>query len=123
MKKEISYNCLEPKPGFVYFIKGGNFVKVGCSTNPKKRLVAHQTSNPHELELLCSVERGDMFELEEEIQLELRKFKVRGEWYKLTPKVKEYIKLIKKHNKVFPFKWITRLRNNPSNPLFNGEWS
>ena len=120
--KEVSYNCLEPKAGFVYGIKGGNFVKVGCSTNPKKRMVAHQVSNPHKLELLFSVESDDMFESEEQVQLELRKFKVRGEWYRLTPKVKEYIKLVKKHNKLFPMKWITNMRKNPHNPLFNGEW-
>ena len=107
--------------GFLYFIKAGNFVKVGCSKNVKKRISAHQVSNPHECILLCSI-KGDMFDLEKEAQLELKQHHYRGEWYKLTPKVKEYIKLVKKHNKLFPFKWVTDLRNNPRNPLFNGEW-
>ena len=109
--------------GFLYFIKAGNFVKVGRSTNPNKRMASHQVSNPHECILLCSI-KGDMFDLEKEAQFELRKYHQRGEWYKLTPRVKEYIKLVKKHKKLFPFKWVhSHWRNNPSNPLFNGEWN
>ena len=117
----------EPKSkknfGFIYFIKAGRFVKVGMSKRDvNKRLAEHQVSNPYKCTLLCSLETNHMVDSEKEAQMELKNYHHRGEWYRLTPKVKEYIKQIKKYNKLFPMKWITHNRNNPHNPIFNGEW-
>ncbi len=108
--------------GHGYFIKAGNFVKIGCSTDPEKRLRAIQTGNPHKCELLYSIYNEDMFEMEQWVQMELKKYHIRGEWYRLTPKVREYITLVKKYNRLFPFDWIVNKKRNPHNPIFNGEW-
>lgn len=61
----------------VYFIRCVNFVKVGCSKNPEKRLKAMMTANPYPLQLL----RVDT-EYEEKYWHELLKdCHFKGEWY------------------------------------------
>lgn len=41
--------------GFVYFLRAGDFVKIGWSQNPRKRIQSFTTGNPHKAELLGSV--------------------------------------------------------------------
>lgn len=64
----------------IYFIQAGEYIKIGLSDNPKKRLARLQTANPNKLELLCTVEGG----IKEEgmYHLYFEECRAHGEWFK-----------------------------------------
>lgn len=75
----------------IYFIRSGEFVKIGhCVRDPIRRLEKLQVGNPVTLELigLCEGERCD------ELAWHGRfgKLRVRGEWFRLEPKLFKAIK-------------------------------
>ena len=72
----------------IYFIKCGDFVKIGYSKSVEKRLKSLQTANPNQLEIISSFD-GNRKE-EEHIHYRFRKFKVSGDWFILTDEIKEY---------------------------------
>lgn len=61
----------------VYFIKCNDYVKVGSSSNPKKRLKALESANPYPLELL----KVDIEYNEEYWHNKLSSAHHKGEWY------------------------------------------
>lgn len=71
----------------VYFIQSGNFIKIGNSFNPKKRLKALQIGNPKELKLVFISDRYK----EHELQNMFRENKVNGEWYSITDEMMDFI--------------------------------
>ena len=66
---------------YVYAIASDRFVKFGISVNPKRRLAGMQTSCPLDLELVGFFEGDEA--LEKRIHKKLRRFRVRGEWFKV----------------------------------------
>jgi hypothetical protein len=76
---------------WVYFI--GNFqegkCKIGCSSNPSKRLKQIQTSSPFKVSLLKTVP-GDFAEEKKWHKL-FEWCKESGEWYNLVPEILEFI--------------------------------
>lgn len=70
-----------------YFIKGGNYVKIGESTDPRSRLKNLQTANPNQLELLGVVNIP-----ESEVQERFRKYHNQGEWYFYSKEIEDWIK-------------------------------
>tara|TARA_R110002012_G_C11272198_1_gene569572 strand:+ start:86 stop:550 length:465 start_codon:yes stop_codon:yes gene_type:complete len=61
----------------VYFIQCGDYVKIGCSTNPKRRLKEMMVNNPYECKLL----KVDTENEEEYWHNKFISCKHRGEWY------------------------------------------
>lgn len=78
----LNYRC---KP--VYFISDGEYVKIGESENPLKRKSDLQTANARELKLLKVV----FGTIEYELHSYFRHNRVRGEWFKHTEKLDEYL--------------------------------
>lgn len=76
--------------GVVYFIRTDGFIKVGRTTNFDNRLAKLQTGSPHELEVLLVVPGGSG--LEADIHRDLKEYRHRGEWFRETPEVWEYIR-------------------------------
>lgn len=75
----------------LYFIKSEDgFVKIGRSNNPERRLGAIQTSNHKELKLLARFKNKGVHE--NETHQRFKKLNIRGEWYKLTDEIKDFIK-------------------------------
>jgi hypothetical protein len=66
---------------WVYFVRAGNLVKIGCSINPRKRLSSMQSGCPTELELVAVVP-GDR-DMESSLHDLLADCRVRGEWFEL----------------------------------------
>lgn len=62
----------------VYFVKCGNFVKVGASHNPKKRLKTISVFNPYDVELL----KVDTSKTEKEWHDLLKEYHHKGEWFR-----------------------------------------
>jgi hypothetical protein len=75
----------------LYFIRGkesGN-IKIGFSTNPDKRKSNLQTAHYEELEFI-GIMSGTL-EDEARIHEMFAEFNIRGEWFKATPKILEYV--------------------------------
>lgn len=70
----------QPKSGWVYFVKFGDRIKVGYSTDPRKRL----SSVPHDERIGCVPGT-----LEDEAAWHdlLRDFRITGEWFRAEPEV------------------------------------
>jgi len=63
----------------VYFVKSGDFVKIGRTTNFPDRLAKLQVGTPHALEVLHVIKGGS--KREAEIHRALRDYHYRGEWF------------------------------------------
>lgn len=68
--------------GFVYFLRCGEFVKVGYSRQPKKRLATLQTATPHDVELLGRLP-GTMAQ-ERAVHRCLQHLHHRNEWFRMS---------------------------------------
>lgn len=64
----------------LYFIRSGQYVKIGISEAPHRRIASIQTSNPDELEVLAVVEGGAA--LEAEMHRRFAALHYRGEWFR-----------------------------------------
>lgn len=85
-QKAYEANC---RQGFVYFISDGEQVKIGFTTNIEKRRKALQTSSAFDLALLAAIPGPDC--LEKELHQEFRRYRLRGEWFKFSAPIREYI--------------------------------
>ena len=77
----------------IYFIKGGDFVKIGKSYSPEKRIKELQTGNPYKLELLKTIKEcseGGEFE-ESDLHAKFKKYRVEGEWFEYSDEIKKFI--------------------------------
>ena len=63
----------------VYFVKSGDFVKIGRTSNFTDRLAKLQVGTPHPLEVLHVVKGGS--KREAEIHRALQGYHYRGEWF------------------------------------------
>lgn len=77
----------------VYFIRAGNYIKIGKADNPWKRLSDLQTANAGELEMLAIMPGG--FETESEIHDTFRGSFIRGEWFAATPELLRFTKRVR----------------------------
>ena len=73
----------------VYFISCGDFVKIGVSVDPNKRLQNLQTANPFKLKLLATT-RGGYF-LESHLHTQFEFLHHRNEWFRLEGELKTYV--------------------------------
>lgn len=76
----------------VYFVKAGDYIKIGYSKNEKAfktRLSSYKTSCPFEVEVLGTLDGG--VEEERDIMNYFIKFHTRGEWFNYDESILEYI--------------------------------
>lgn len=73
------------KKGYVYCISDGEYVKVGHSTNPKKRISELQTGNARLLRLVGTLE--GKLEDEKAMQTKYAKYNILQEWFIPTPEL------------------------------------
>lgn len=76
----VSRSCGGGFPGFVYFLRDGDAIKVGFSSRLKERLSVLQAGNPRPLELLFSLP-GDQ-NGERALQRALKEHRIRNEWFR-----------------------------------------
>jgi len=91
-KKTIHKNG-EKSNGRVYFIRAGEYVKIGFSNDAKHRIETLQTGQPYELECLCLI-KGNR-STESKLHARFSKYHVRGEWFSQTEELMRYIEKIK----------------------------
>lgn len=82
-----------PANGFVYFVQMGDSgpIKIGFTINAQRRLDSLQSCNPEQLNLRLAVP-GSTWD-EEEYQGDFRRSRIRGEWYRPTGDLLEFIRL------------------------------
>jgi hypothetical protein len=73
----------------VYFIKSGEFVKIGKTRDPRQRLRELQTGNPQRLRILCVVPGGE--EVEKEIHRKFNHLRQGGEWFTHAQEIDDMI--------------------------------
>lgn len=75
----------------VYFIKpsGVDVVKIGTSTQPWGRLASLQTSHWENLSIIITIPGG--LKKEKKLHKRFSKYRIRGEWFHLSPEIQEYI--------------------------------
>ena len=85
------YEKKQNKTGFVYFIlsTNDNLMKIGWSSNPKKRFKHLQSVFPFPL-ILVAVMEGEI-EDEYAIHKDMIKFRVKGEWFRNHLRLREYM--------------------------------
>lgn len=65
----------------IYFVRAGEFVKVGFSTDYQERVKQLQTASPHELKVIALLIGTTGLEAEIHRRLTRAGFAVRGEWF------------------------------------------
>lgn len=73
-------------PG-VYFIKMGDYVKIGYSYNPTKRIKDFSTPLP--LEIICVLDGG--YTLEAELHKKFKKLRTNKEWFIYNETIKNFL--------------------------------
>jgi hypothetical protein len=71
----------------IYFIRSGQYVKIGVASNPWERLAKFQTATPERLELLAIARGG--YKAEQKYHRLFTDFHVRGEWFNYGPAIEE----------------------------------
>jgi hypothetical protein len=74
----------------VYFVRAGDFVKIGWARDVEKRVRALQVASALPLELLGVVPGCD--DVERIIHAQFNALHVRGEWYRAEPALLDFIK-------------------------------
>ena len=90
---KMSRGRIDRKGGCVYFLYAPNnkAVKIGKTTNLKRRLKSFKTALPN-AKLLGFMESQAPYELESDLHRKFAEYHVRGEWFFYQGKLKEYIK-------------------------------
>lgn len=76
--------------GQIYFIECAGRLKVGFSNNVALRMIALQNAAPRKLNLLGSIAGDKAFE--RRIHEQLKEHREHGEWFKLNPDVRAFIR-------------------------------
>jgi hypothetical protein len=80
----------EKKASVVYFLKGGELIKIGFTVDLDKRINAIQNMSPVQLRLLATMS-GDK-NTEQDIHKRFSHLRVHGEWFKADASLLDYIK-------------------------------
>lgn len=75
--------------GFIYFIQGGDLVKIGFAVDPTGRLQELQMGNPNPLKLLCAFPGNRSHEKLYHAHFENER--VRGEWFKISTNLQNFV--------------------------------
>lgn len=78
--------------GVVYFIKSGDAIKIGFSTDVYKRIADIKTGATSEVFLLEYARAGR--EVERELHSMLKSERIRGEWFKASDKTEDIMWLV-----------------------------
>jgi hypothetical protein len=86
----IRKSCTEKS--YLYFIEAINtgYIKIGRSANPDRRLAQLTTGSPNQLVLLGKISGGSA--LEAELHRRFEGHREKGEWFKASSELKEFIK-------------------------------
>jgi len=73
----------------VYFVRVGDFIKIGFASNPQSRILELSNGCPYEFKLLATI-TGDKTD-ERKLHRRFESLRHRGEWFRFESPLKEYI--------------------------------
>lgn len=78
----------------IYFIRAGQFIKIGFTTKmPWARMAELQVGNPEEMTMLFFL--PGTIEQEKDFHRKFYQLRARGEWFRLAPELVEFIESLK----------------------------
>lgn len=82
--QHIGKGIYDQRIGYVYLIAEEDleYIKIGYSVEPKKRLNSLQGSNPRNVYLLYTIYSKDMSVLEKELHIQFKHLHKKNEWFK-----------------------------------------
>lgn len=86
----------------VYFIKSycNKYIKIGTTSNLKRRMIELQAANPKPLTLLGTIEGS--FDTEATLHLIFAKYRVQGEWFRSSGELKALQKILSNRGQGYP---------------------
>lgn len=75
---------IKKSPGYVYFVKCNDVVKIGRTKNLKERMEVYSVKSPFETEILHQVETDNCVRLERHFHAIFMDKRTDGEWFRLT---------------------------------------
>ena len=93
LKKDISSGGYMDK--YYYAIKCNGYIKFGASLNPEVRITELQIGNPYKLKILVKILCLDSNRLESKARKNFKNNHIRGEWFKISDEIQNYIKDLK----------------------------
>lgn len=85
---------LRGKIGGVYFVKGGERVKIGYSVNIRSRINELQTGSSIRIEFVAAI-AGASQDDEKDLHEEFAEYRVHGEWFEYGPRLAQFIALVR----------------------------
>ena len=79
----------EPRTGIIYFICGGEGVKIGFSTNHNIRLAALQSASPVPLTLTAQI--AGTLQDERALHKRFKDYRLHGEWFRFDGALKKFV--------------------------------
>lgn len=70
--------------GYVYLMRADDMCKIGCATDPLRRLRDIQGATPQHVTLVHTIETDNMIRLEAALHSAFEHRRIRGEWFQLT---------------------------------------
>lgn len=103
-EKQDAFNLFKSKTecyngGGVYFIKQNNSVKIGYSAIIQNRISELQVGSPEKQEFLFTIQ-GTM-KTEQYLHRKFKQYNIRGEWFNIEGKLKEFIEYFMKFRNSF----------------------
>lgn len=77
----------------VYFLKAGDFVKIGIASSLRARVKALQTACPHPLETIgvIPVDLSSAYDVERELHEKFAGHRTHGEWFRYSDEIKAFV--------------------------------
>lgn len=82
------------RSSFVYFIRGGDMIKIGYAKDPKTRLRDLQVGSPVRLEILVTI--PGCHSVEKGIHARFRKLRSHGEWFRAEESLLDFVEEMKR---------------------------
>lgn len=86
----MTYTAKHPELRYLYFIRGGDTVKVGISVSPERRMKQLESETQQQLEIMTAIPfSGDC---EPYCHERLAAYNIKGEWFYYVPEIKNLIR-------------------------------
>lgn len=106
---------------YVYFARCGEFMKIGHSSSPKRRLSEFSGSSPHDVTLILVLPTHSPGRLEKALHARFAADRHRLEWFRLSDQLLDFVERYSKYNVSDTKRDDTRGRKSAQEPAQNFE--
>lgn len=84
-------NRLPIEQGYIYIIQTGDFIKIGKSIDPNRRLNEISPNSPYDCRIIEVYPSYFMSRAEKALHRKFAKFRQKGEWFQFSPEIQTWI--------------------------------